>query len=246
MKDAAFKNTTFLNSEYIVIEYVDLIKSPYLILLNVIRQNPKLKSILKIEEIDYLNSSSLYEWYVYRKHQNFFIDLNRYPDKISNEELDKLLESQLTITPRFYEDAVPLILTDFLKVLTRKKIVNHEVIIYHPHKNDYAIKDTENLTNHKFKFMDNFEEILDLVGSNSTFFLSDIDKLLIMKKKGVLKFSSVTLPIEYRYNRKNMKDWKLDIKELIKSDPFKLTYFQACSLTTSDSLMLDNVINRNE
>ena len=246
MKNANLKNTTFLNSEYIVIEYIDLIKSPYLILLNVLRQNPKLQNILKIEEINYLNSASLYEWYVYRNHQNFFIDLNRYPDEISNEDLNNLLESQISITPRFYYYAVPLILTDFLKVLSRKKLVNHEVIIYHPHKNDYAIKDTERMTNHKFKFMDNFEEILDLVGSNSTFFLSDINKLLIMKKKGVLKFSSITLPIEYRYNKKNMKEWKLDIKELIRTDPFKLTYFQACSLTTNDSIMLDKVINRNE
>ena len=44
-----------------------------------------------------------------------------------------------------------------------------------------------------------------------------------------LKFSSITLPVEYRYNKKNMDDFDIEFKELFEKQPFKLTYMRACS-----------------
>ena len=218
----------FYNSDYIVIEYIDLIKSPYLILLNLIRQNPKLKQILKIEQIEFLDDASLYEWYINIKHLYFFIDLNKYPDLISNEQLYEILDDQLASTPIMHEEAVLLPLTDMLKVLSKRRLVN-DIIIYYPHNNDFAKKDLEYSIGVEYTFMNDFEEVLKKCGANSTYFLSDINKINIMKEKGVLNFSSITLPIEYRYNKKNMEEMKIDLDELLKDHPFKLSYTRACT-----------------
>ena len=88
-------NTIFLNSDYIVIEYIDIIKSPYIVLLNHIRRNKRIREILNLEEIDNLGEDGLIEWYINRKHQNFLIDLCRYPDRISESDLDVFEEWEL-------------------------------------------------------------------------------------------------------------------------------------------------------
>lgn len=221
-------DTIFYNADYIVIEYIDILKSPYLILLDQIRKNDKINEILNIDSIRYLDDASLYEWYIHRKHQNFFIDLNRYPDIITEQQLDELLEEQMMITPRFYQDATPLILCDFLKVLKKRKLVK-EIIIYHPHKNFFAKNDLENMMKTQYTFMSDFNQVMEKAKENSTYFLSDVSHLDEMKEKGILKFSSVTIPVEYRYNKKNMKDFKYDFDELFKENPFKLSFFRACT-----------------
>ena len=68
-------DSIFKNADYIVIEYIDMVKSPYLLLLNAMRRNDKIREILKLEQVDNLDDISLYEWYINRKHQNFLIDL---------------------------------------------------------------------------------------------------------------------------------------------------------------------------
>ena len=222
------KGTIFYNADYIVIEYIDIVKSPYLLLLHAIQQNENLSDIFKMEEIELLDDEGLYEWYINRKHQNFLMDLNRYPDKVDEKTLDNILETQINLSPEFYTDATPLIITDMLITLTHQKISNG-IIIYHPHKNDYAKKDLESLIGGDYIFMDDFDKVLEKAGSNSTYFLSDIRKVTYMKEKGFLRCSSITLPVEYRYNKKNMEDFSVDFEALYKDEPYKLTFFRACT-----------------
>lgn len=218
----------FLNSDYIVVEYMDLIKSPCMVLLDVIRRNDKIREILKLEVIENLDHSALTEWYINRKHQNFLIDLNRYPDQISESELDSILDSQLAISEKFYSKALPLQLTNMVRIM-KKEDLTKDIIIYHPFSNEYAKNNLENELNYKFTVMNNFDKILDVAGYNSTYFLSNIDRVLDMDRKGVLGLSSVSIPIEYRYNKKNMTDYKIDLSELFRKSPFKISYFYACS-----------------
>mgnify|MGYP001091783510 CR=1 FL=1 len=44
--------TIFYNADYLVIEYLDFIKSPYFVLLQYIQKNEKLRPILRLEEIE--------------------------------------------------------------------------------------------------------------------------------------------------------------------------------------------------
>lgn len=230
-KSLSNPNTIFYNADYIVVEYIDLIKSPYLILLDMIRRNPRMKEILKIEEIEFLNDAALYEWYLNRKHQNFFFDLNKYPDQISNDALAAILDDQLSLSLNFYKQSKALPMLASLKAMKTKKICR-DIIIYHPHKNFHAKNDLDSILHEDFIWMTRFEDVMKKAGSNSTYFLSDIHHIEEMKNAGVLKMSSVTLPIEYRYNKKNMTDFDIDYEELMKETPFKLSYMYACRYET--------------
>lgn len=222
-------DTIFYNADYVVIEYIDMIKSPYLILLNHIRRNDRIREILKLEQIDNLDDVSLYEWYINRKHQNFLMDLNRYPDQISKEDMDGILEEQMNITPMWYNEANVLLLGPMLSKFKSQKFAKN-IIIYHPHNNDYAKKNLEEIFGTEYIYVSEFEEAVDMAKENSTYFISDVDKLNILKDKGYLGFSSVTIPVEYRYNKKNMNDFKFDFMSLYKEHPFKLSYMRTCTL----------------
>lgn len=222
-------DTIFYNADYVVIEYIDMIKSPYILLLNSLKHNDRIREIIKVEQVEFLDELALYEWYINRKHQNFFIDLNRYPDQLTDEMMDELLDSQLSLTSKFYDYANLLSIGAFLSLEWNSKLVK-DIIIYHPHSNKYAEENLERLFNRHFTFKNNFNEILNITKANSTYFLSDINKINIMKDKNLLKFSSITLPVEYRYNKKNMNDFKLDFDELYKENPFKLSYMRTCTI----------------
>lgn len=223
------KNTIFYNSDYIVIEYMDLIKSPMLVLLYCMRNNDKLKEIMKLEQLDNINMTSLTEWYNMRNHYNFLLDLNKYPDKISEHELDKLLDIQLSLSDMFYKQSKFLPISSLIKSSLTKKITQ-EIIIYHPYSNDYAKKDMVNYFGRDFRFFSNFEEMVNITKENTTYFFSDIRNIEKLKNCGYLKFSSITIPIEYRYNKKNMTDFNIEFDELFKEYPFKLSFLQACSI----------------
>lgn len=221
-------NSIFYNADYVVVEYIDLIKSPYIILLNQLRHNERIKEILKTEEVEFLSPEGLYEWYINRKHQNFFKDLNRYPHQITDENMDALLEDQIGLTEQFYTKAGLLPLGGALKIMKAQKLAN-DIIIYFPHHNSFAKNDLESTLHEKFIFMDNFDDVVDLAKYNSTYFLSNVELIHKIKEKGYLKFSSLTFPIEYRYNKKNMRDFKVDFEELFKEDPFKYSFTRACT-----------------
>ena len=177
---------------------------------------------------------------------NFLVDLNRYPDQISEEDLYELLELQLNNSPMMYEQAHLLSLGTKIPIMKAKQMATRDIIIYHPHKNNFAKENLKKETGYEFKFMTNFEEVLDLAKENSTYFLSDIDKIMTMKEKNCLKFSSITLPVDYRYNRKDMEHFKYDLEQLYKDEPHKLSYMSAFSISDKIEDELDDNKDENE
>lgn len=216
-------DTIFLNADYVVVEYMDFIKSPYFVLLSVLSKNERLREILKIEEIEHLNADALLEWYIYRKNQNFLIDLNRFPDKISDSQLDELLVSQLNSSPHFYELANLLPVGNSIKYMKSQKIAK-DIIIFSPFKSKQMKDNLEKELGIPLTFMYDFGEILDLCKSNSTYFLSNISHIEEMERKNYLNFSSITLPMEFRYNRKNLTEWKLNLNKIVEKHPVKISY----------------------
>ncbi len=238
--------SVFLNSDYVVVQYIDMIKSPYLMLLSIIQRNEKLREVLKLEEIETFDAAALYEWYINRKHQNFFIDLNRDPEKIPNEFLDGLLADQMCLAKEFYSGTNMLCTEYMLKFLKSSNDMVKDVIIYFPYNTPFAKEDLKECTGHNYTFMSDFDEICKKCGFNSTYFLSDIDLIDRMEKNGVLEFSSVILPIEYRYNKKNMHDFKIDFSEKLKDTVFKVSFMRTCTVEDHDNGTLDRSdANRN-
>ena len=187
----------------------------------------KKKLLLIIIPIILLGVVIMFGIYINRKNYNFLIDLNRYPDKISNESLDDLLKNEMLNNEVFYKYAFIFKLAKTLKMLHSQKLAK-DIIIYYPYETNYAKKYLDDLIGCKNRFIYNFEEILDITGYNSTYFLSDHRHLYTMRDKGCLKMSSITLPMDYNYN---MIDNKLvfNFDELYKEHPFKLSYCRACT-----------------
>ena len=96
--------------------------------------------------------------------------------------MDALLDDQISLTPKFYEYANILSIGAFLSFEWSSKLVK-DIIIYHPHNNKYAEENLNSIFNRKFTFKNDFNEILDIAKANSTYFLSDINKINTMEFK---------------------------------------------------------------
>ena len=230
----------FYNADYVVVEYMDIIKSPSFVLLKKIRdqlskEDFKLKDIIKVNQIEDLSDNALAEWYINRKYQNIFKCLMSEDITLTEDQYEEFLKSQLSLSNRFFIDATPLPFLETLMNIKKLRMIN-DVIIYAPYCLDYIEEDLNRITNSTFTYMDNFDEVIDLAKNNSTYFLSDITKILQMKEKDCLKYSSVTIPMDYRYNKKNQKDFLIDYDELIKTDIFKLSFFYALLVDTEGDM----------
>lgn len=75
MSNMRKQESVFLNSECMVVEYHDVLKMPWYILLTVINQNNALRELANINLIEDLSTTELFEWYYHRKNRNFLLDI---------------------------------------------------------------------------------------------------------------------------------------------------------------------------
>lgn len=223
----------FLNSECMFVEYHDIIKCPWYILLSLISQNQKIKPILDLTEIEYLDSNGLFEWYCNRKNRNFLQDLAI--DKNNPEEFDKIL-SVLMNNEIFYSIDTKLNAVNSIKIAIKQRMVKN-VIIYSEEENEYIRDDIKhifgNISNIKYRHGD-FREVLKDIPIDTTYMLSDFNKIIIMAEENRLNYASLVLPYDFSYNFIiNDKDERVSIIDLTylgKDHLFKYAFFNACYL----------------
>ena len=232
MSHMSTSKNMFLNSECIFVEYYDIIKAPWYILLSVLPQNQKIRELLDLSEIDYLDSSGLFEWYCNRKNRNFLQDLAI--NKNMPEELDKIL-NVLMNNEIFYTTDTSLNAIKTINIALSHKMVKN-VIIYTEDENKYVDNDIKMLfpkKNVKYKYGD-FRSILKEVPTDTTYFLSDFNKVISMAEEGHLNYSSLVLPYDFSYNfikdEEGNKVPLIDFSYLGKDHLFKMAYFNACFL----------------
>lgn len=221
----------FLNSDYMFVEYMDIIKCPALLLVGLCRGNEKLNTMLDLDHIKYLQPSGLYEWYLNREYRNVFYNLRRKNVSIPDKVLDELLESQLAISNVFYEYSVELKMATTIKHVLRDKLVN-KVYIYNEFYNEHIADDIQKMFGEygvvEFVYGD-LKDALSNVSFNSTFVFSDVEKIYALIDAEKINMSSVIFPYEYRYNKKNYSDVKIDLPELHKKYIFKDAFYAACT-----------------
>lgn len=220
----------FLNSECMFIEYYDIIKIPWYVLLTVLSQNKKIRELLNLSEIEYLDSNGLFEWYCNRKNRNFLQDLainKNIPDEFDTI-LDVLMDNEI-----FYETNTQLNTVNIINVALSHKMVKN-VIIYTDDENDYVKKDIEKIftkKNVKYKYGD-FRKILKEIPTDTTYIFSDFNKAIIMAEENHLNYSSLVLPYDFSYNfltnENNERVPLIDFGYLGKDHLFKIAYFNAC------------------
>lgn len=234
-------NEIFLNSKYFIMEYMDMIKNPFLTATKYISSMEKFKTSFNLDVVSDLSDAGLLEWYINRKERSIFREL-AIDKTLFDVEMIYKLENMILSIPEIIVSSAELNGLGILEFVKKDKIAQ-DVIVYYPYEHaDIAKEDLDSILNLDFKFMTNFDEILDLCGSDSTYFLSDIDLVTHMYERGVLGYSSVTLAYEYRYNRKNLDDFKIDFEDYMEDAPYKLSFMgTCCDVSVEDMEELNNV-----
>lgn len=231
MKNMKTQDRLFMNSECMLVEYYDILKCPWYVLLTVLGQNEKVRPILDIDKISFLDSNSQFEWYCNRKNRNFLLDIALAPtDKVDYDQiLDILMNNKI-----FYDIDSSLNAKDAIDIALRQKQVK-ELIIY-SEKNDPLIKEDINRIFSKYKNVKfrcgDFDTVAKTLPRDTSYMLSDFNKVVTLSECDKLNYSSIILPFDFGYNYITDDDGKkvpiIDFEYLGKDHLFKLNYFNAC------------------
>lgn len=188
----------FTNSETMIIEYLDIIKSPAILMILVNKDMDGFNMIFDgsiFEDMDY---AQIYIWYMNREYKN---PLKCIPNKLNltDVELDELYYSMLRDID--YCSSSPEL--NGLSII--KKIIDDKLckkyVIYVPYMIEHIISDIGKI----FAGVDYdvVVEDLDLIkeySTDSTYILSDMGKIDKLYDMGRLSLSAILLPSNYKYN----------------------------------------------
>lgn len=230
-------DSTFLNSDAIFIEYDDVIKSPFFIYLDSIKNNEALKTIFDLSEISDLNFDELYEWYINRKNQNIFKCLKLQDGvlekffnndiEIFNKWCETVLYESIDTNEYFVKTDTELNFVDSLDMLLKVNIVN-KYYIYTPIESKFIKEDIQKRFKNKITYVyGDLKEVLknNNITANSTFIFSDVSKVLILDEIGLLNLSSIAIADRYGYNYKDSKNIIIDKNNISNKIVFKMDFF---------------------
>lgn len=224
------KDTLFYNSQCLFIEYHDVLKSPWLILLNVVKNNEDLNRVFDMSEIKNLDGTSLIEWYLTRKNRNFFKEfpLHVQSDSEPDDEFyDNLLFELVSSNETFYELDTRLNFYDILDNLYDKKMLIKKIKVYSERYDKNIERELYSEYNDNIEYCyGNFIEVAKTLPSDSTFVFSDINKVNILATEDMLNFQSVLIANRLRYNYDEAGNIKSDLEMLSEKFTFKYNFFE--------------------
>lgn len=218
-------NTIFYNSQCLFVEYHDIIKSPWFVLLSCINDNPTIGEIFDLSEIQNLDSESLYEWYIYRKDRNIYKNFERLKP-ISDNDCDTLLESQMRLSGELYNIDTELNFVNVINTMRYHKKLIRKVIVYNETDNEFIRDDLQSMFGGFVDFVyGEFSEVLTTIPSDSTFVFSDANKVNVMAQVNKLNLASVLVCSNYRYNYIDKDTPLINLGVLHNKFTFKIDYF---------------------
>jgi hypothetical protein len=222
----------FYNSKCLFVEYDDVIKMPqFLILINV-NENERLNLIFDMSDVRGLPIPALFEWYIHRKHKNIFMNfpllLKSSKGKTKYQICEEVLQDLLHTSDEFYSQHAELKFASVIDRLSEEKMLVQRIVVYNEYDNPSIKADILSKYGNEVEFVcGRFEDAIKDVTSDSTFVFSDITKVDRLREAGKLNLSSVVIPINFRYNRKedDKTKWKIDFDTLDKQFTFKHNFF---------------------
>lgn len=229
----------FMNSKVLFVEYTDIIRAPYLILLKLLSSselpNGGLKKPFDISPIKGLTSEELVLWYYQRKDQNPLVDLipKDQLSQIKLSDIDAFMERQIESNPEVVDVAFPLNFTDVIgNLFLGENQIADRVLIYHPIDNPVIRADVEKTFHDmpvEFVYGDIGQIIKDFKPATATYVFSDVTNITVLADMGKLEQSSILVPAEYSYNFNEEGEWKIDFGAYQKDTIFKIDFFYATS-----------------
>ena len=225
-------SNVFYNSKCLFIEFDDVMKMPQFLILVNVNDNERLNLIFDMSDVRGLPMPALFEWYIHRKHKNIFMNfpllLQSSKGKTKNQICEEVLQELLHTTDEFYSDHADLKFTSIVDRISREKMLVQRVVVYNEYDNPSIKADLLSKYGDNVEFVcGRFEDVMKDMSPDSTFVFSDITKVERLRNIGKLDYSSVVIPINFRYNRKedNKTEWKVDLEALDKQCVYKHNFF---------------------
>ena len=218
----------FQNSTCVFVEYTDTIQLQWFTFLSFFRNNESVYDLFNTDVIKYLSPQSLFDFYLERKYRNPLVDLLKDKETIEIETLDNLLNNLVNSEEIFFNSDVDTLVVPIINNLLAMSLVK-EVVIYYPEENEFVKNDIEKKFGNSVKLVTgDIRDVLKTIPNDTTYFFSDVINVLILEELGKLDFSSVLLPVNYRYNfTDDKKDtFLIDMKHLSTKHTFKWATFR--------------------
>lgn len=224
----------FLNTASLFVEYIDIIKSPYIGYLQLLAQEPQnFDKYFDVKRLAGLDLTEVSEWYVRRRYQNPFKSLlkEEYRDKITDDDLDGIVDAISPKVPELIYDSPEL---NFVNTIRALHIGNNSIVkklfIWYPGENEIIRDDIHKTLDNAIVVTGNIVEATKDVPENSTYVFSDITNVSALQDIGKLYLSSVVIASEYRYNYNEDEELKVNYDEYLKETMFKMNLFNACTI----------------
>ena len=231
----------FLNSKCLFVEFMDMMAIPWF---NAVRLTSTLsatKDIYTFNEFNPTDVGESLEWYVNRRSRNVFDSLEIKPGvKLEEGFSENFLKHVESIDKHMFLAAPRLgphyvidrLIRDNKGNVLKKDAMVGKVVIYTENNIPFINEYIENFFG-KTSIIEyqygKFEDIISDIQTDSTYMLSDITKVMKLKMCGKLKFSSLILAGNYRYNMYDKDTPILNIDELRKEIVFKSDFIDVFS-----------------
>lgn len=223
----------FVNSECLVVEYVDIINIPYYVWLYMLclKSNDAYEeSFPKLKELSELSPESILEFYINRDNQNIIMDI--IPDDVEydDDEMNKYLMTQVNKYENCFMNDIELSFVRAIKDIIHNKFAK-KIIFFYPEECEYVSDDIHSKFGHS-NIIDirfgKFEDIIKDCSLDTTYVLSDANKVVMLDDMDRLHQCTVMLPYEYGYNYTDLVNDKFILSdEYFKEKNIHFTKFSA-------------------
>lgn len=251
-KNKVYVNTyqgPFQNSDFLVVEYDDVIQAPELIFLHMLTSSKT--DLSELFDMEYIYSftkfTELIEWYIFRPNKELFTNIQptekcldiaktMFPSNDISESftnfseffVEKTMDSSEIIDDILENSSLNFFKT--FKIMMNSSTVKSK-IVFSKYSPEFCKVISNKLTrlcgsDVTVQSCTDLSSLLkdEKVTNNSTFVFSNINHVNDVKETNLLEKSSIVLSEPYGYNYKDSK-YKVDIEALFKDNIFKFNCF---------------------
>lgn len=219
----------FFNINSLFVEYNDIIRSPYFLLLYVFIKNTDIEvPFLDLSIFKDMGDDEIIQWYYARRFQNPFLDLVTDPDA-TTENLNTFTNNQLLANENLISASPELKFVTVLRnFIDNGSTLVPKIYIWHPYENPAIKEDIDSLfESNIFEVVyGKIEDVIPNIPENSTYVFSDFSNVEVLANLNRLNMESIILPKDYSYNKIG-DQYIIDIERYKKEYVCKIDLFYA-------------------
>ena len=241
-------DTMFTNSKAMVIEFHDVLCCHWFSLFYTVACNQVLSEVFQLDMFQGMDAGELFEWYIHRKHRNFFYDLELKRRFQTQKDMDAAfshLLQEMGGIPELYQFPTQMSMGYTMRqlILSTPHLVQH-IYVYEGERKESELENWVQETyagKASITFLSGpFEKAIEGVNRDATYILSDIEKISILEQQKRIECASILLAAGYRYNAlpNDPDTLKIDIEALLQKYTCRVMMFDnfnRCDILTPPS-----------